>query len=147
MKSRKQAPCGSQPPARPRLLLVDDDREVLEFLSLAMRAEGYVVQTAKDGPTALQLCQDHGFDLMLLDLTMAGMGGVEVLKELRTDPKTAALRVIIVTALAGDDVRLECLDAGADDFVLKPVAIDDLRRVVARVLGPSAAASSANLTG
>lgn len=125
---------------RPRLLLVDDDREVVEFLSLAMRAEGYSVQTAKDGPTALHLCQEHDFDLLLLDLTMAGMGGVEVLKELRAHPKTQALRVIIVTALAGDDVRLECLDAGANDFVLKPVAVDDLRRVVARVLGPSSAA-------
>lgn len=125
---------------RPTLLLVDDDREVVEFLSLAMRAEGYAVQTTKDGTTALRLCAEQDFDLMLLDLTMAGMSGVEVLEELRAAPKTQALPVIIVTALASDDVRLKCLAAGANDFLLKPVAVDDLRRVVARVLGLHAGA-------
>jgi len=124
---------------RPRLLLVDDDREVIEFLALAMRAEGYAVQTAKDGHLALQLCQEHDFDLMLLDLTMAGMSGVQVLEELRATPKTRGLRVLIVTAQAGDEVRLRCLAAGANDFLLKPVAVDDLRRAVARVLGLAAA--------
>jgi len=127
----------SDPPSeqRARLLLVDDDREVIEFLSLAMNAEGYAVQVAKDGATALQRCQEHDFDLMLLDLTMQGIGGIEVLEKLRADPKTQGLPVIIVTALGSDEIRLKCLAAGADDFLLKPVAVDDLRRVVARVLG------------
>jgi len=119
---------------RPSLLLVDDDREVVEFLSLAMRGEGYVVQIAKDGDTALRLCEDQDFDLLLLDLTMAGTSGVDVLETLRAAPKTRALPVIIVTALASDDVRLKCLAAGANDFLLKPVAVENLRRVVARVL-------------
>ncbi len=127
---------------RPLLLLVDDDREVIEFLSLAMSAEGYAIQVAKDGPTALQRVEEHDFDLLLLDLTMTGMGGVEVLETLRAAPRTETLPVIIVTALAGDEVRLKCLSAGANDFLLKPVAVDDLRRVVARVLSLSAGKSS-----
>lgn len=119
---------------RPRLLLVDDDREVIEFLSLAMSAEGYAVQVAKDGTTALERCQEQDFDLMLLDLTMAGLSGIQVLEELRAAPKTQGLPVVIVTAQPSDDVRIQCLAAGADDFLLKPVAVDDLRRVVARIL-------------
>ncbi len=122
-----------------RLLLVDDDREVVEFLSLAMSAEGYDVQVAKDGATALQRCREHEFDLMLLDLTMQGISGVEVLEKLRGHKKTEGMPVIIVTALGGDEVRRKCLASGADDFLLKPVAVDDLRRVVARVLSLHAA--------
>jgi signal transduction histidine kinase/CheY-like chemotaxis protein len=118
----------------PNLLLVDDDLDVLELFSMALREDGCKVQVAKDGESGLCLARSQRFDLMLLDLTMRGMGGVEVLEALHRDPPSAALPVVVVTALGSDEVRQRCLASGASDFLVKPVPLAELRRAVQRVL-------------
>ncbi len=107
-----------------RILVVDDIEPNVRLLEAKLTAEYYEVATARDGPSALQAAADSSPDVILLDVMMPGMDGFEVCRRLKADPVTRHIPVVLVTALDGRRDRLTGLEAGADDFLTKP--IDDV---------------------
>ena len=107
-----------------RILVVDDIDTNVRLLEAKLAAEYYDVLTASDGPTALAIAASEQPDLVLLDVMMPGMDGFAVCRRLKSDPETRHLPVVLVTALDGRADRIAGLEAGADDFLTKP--IDDV---------------------
>lgn len=104
-----------------RVLVVDDLFPNLRLLEARLSAEYYEVLTATNGPDAIALCQKGLCDLVLLDVMMPGMDGFEVCSRLKSDPATMHIPVVMVTALDQPSDRVRGLDAGADDFLTKPI--------------------------
>ncbi|PYQ58555.1 MAG: hypothetical protein DMF53_20220, partial [Acidobacteria bacterium] len=120
-----------QPPANaPRLLLVEDNADLRSFLA-ARLARRYRVETASDGAAGLDVARRVRPDLVVTDVMMAGMDGFELCRRLKADPAFAATPVILLTARAGTDAVAEGLDAGADDYVVKPFALRELEARIA----------------
>jgi two-component system, cell cycle response regulator len=113
-----------------RILVVDDIPPNVKLLEARLNAEYFDVLTASNGPDALRLCEDGACDIVLLDVMMPGMDGFEVCRRLRSNPATAHLPIVMVTALDQPADRVRGLEAGADDFLTKP--IDEIA-LVARV--------------
>ena len=107
-----------------RILVVDDIEANVKLLEAKLAAEYYDVLTANDGPTALAIAAAEGPDIILLDVMMPGMDGFAVCRRLKDDPATRHIPVVLVTALDGRSDRIEGLEAGADEFLTKP--IDDV---------------------
>jgi two-component system cell cycle response regulator len=104
-----------------RVLVVDDILANVKLLQARLMAEYFEVITASNGPEALEQCQAGHCDIVLLDVMMPGMDGYEVCRRLKADVRTAHLPVIMVTALDQPSDRLQGLEAGADDFLTKPI--------------------------
>ena len=104
-----------------RILVVDDIPANVKLLEARLQAEYFQVVTALNGPDALAICAEGGIDLILLDIMMPGMDGFEVCAKLKANPSTAHIPVVIVTALDQPADRIRGLEAGADDFLTKPV--------------------------
>ncbi|MDX7952232.1 PleD family two-component system response regulator [Lichenihabitans sp. Uapishka_5] len=113
-----------------RILLVDDTPANLRYLEARLEAEYFEVFTASSGLEAVTRCQAETFDLVLLDVMMPGLDGFETCRRLKADPATAHLPVIMVTALDQPSDRVAGLEAGADDFLTKPI---DETALLARV--------------
>lgn len=107
-----------------RILVVDDIEANVKLLEAKLAAEYYEVLTANDGPTALAVAAAESPDIILLDVMMPGMDGFAVCRRLKDDPTTRHIPVVLVTALDGRSDRIEGLEAGADEFLTKP--IDDV---------------------
>jgi two-component system cell cycle response regulator len=107
-----------------RILVVDDIDANVRLLEAKLSAEYYEVLTASDGPTALAMAAAEKPDIILLDVMMPGMDGFQVCSRLKTDPETRHIPVVLVTALDGRADRIAGLEAGADEFLTKP--IDDV---------------------
>lgn len=103
-----------------RLLIIDDEADLVEALALRFEASGFVVETAPDGPSGLKLAKSHRPDVVLLDIAMPGMSGWDVCKDLKADPATRTMPVLVMTAamLKGADEAAKA--AGADGVVRKP---------------------------
>lgn len=112
-----------------RILVVDDEEDICAILKFNLSKEGYEVVTANFAEEALTL-DIASFNLLLLDVMMGGMSGFELTGKLKTDPKTAGVPVIFITARDTEDDAVEGLDLGADDYISKPFSI---REVVSRV--------------
>jgi CheY-like chemotaxis protein/GAF domain-containing protein len=109
------------------ILIVDDDMRNIFALSKLLRAKGLRVLMAKDGTHALkQLDRESGIDLIVMDIMMPGMDGYETMRRIRKQAEFAALPIIAVTAKAMSGDRDKCIAAGANDYLPKPVAIDEL---------------------
>jgi two-component system cell cycle response regulator len=113
-----------------RVLVVDDVRPNVKLLETRLSVEYFEVSTASNGPEAIAICKKGGCDLVLLDVMMPGMDGFEVCRRLRASPETAYLPIILVTALDRPADRVRGLEAGADDFLTKP--LDEIA-LIARV--------------
>jgi len=113
-----------------RILVVDDAEANVRLLEAKLSAEYYDVLTASDGPSALRIAAEEAPDIILLDVMMPGMDGLEVCRRLKSGAATRHIPVVLVTALDGRRDRLSGLEAGADDFLTKP--IDDVA-LLARV--------------
>ena len=113
-----------------RILVVDDIPPNVKLLEARLNAEYFDVLTASNGPDALKICADGVCDIILLDVMMPGMDGFEVCRRLKANPATAHLPVVMVTALDQPTDRVRGLEAGADDFLTKPI---DEVALVARV--------------
>ncbi|MCA9727016.1 MAG: response regulator, partial [Candidatus Eisenbacteria bacterium] len=105
---------------RETLLVVDDDVRVVELLQITLGGRGYDVQTAYDGETALKLLKAQTPDLVVLDVRLPKKGGLDVLQALRKDATLADVPVILISANAATEARLQGLRLGADDYVTKP---------------------------
>lgn len=112
-----------------RILVVDDEEDICAILKFNLSKEGHEVVTANSAEEALTL-DIASFNLLLLDVMMGGMSGFELTGKLKTDPKTAGVPVIFITARDTEDDAVEGLDLGADDYISKPFSI---REVVSRV--------------
>jgi len=113
---------------------VDDDPEVRETLTDYLRAQGHDVLDAPSGEIALGLVEREVPDLVLTDVHMGGLSGIELTRRLKADPRLALIPVVILTAVADLPARLAGLEAGADDFFAKPVEFVELRARVAALL-------------
>jgi two-component system, OmpR family, KDP operon response regulator KdpE len=110
-------------PEKQRILVVDDERQITRVLSRGLTTQGYDVHTAADGEAALQTFSDWHPDLVVTDLSMPIMNGLELCRRLRAFSEVP----IIVLSVKGEErVKVEALDAGADDYVTKPFGIDEL---------------------
>jgi DNA-binding response OmpR family regulator len=115
-------------------LAVDDSRTALSILGKRLGHMGYLVVLSDNGRDALDLIAARGFDLILLDLVMPGMSGIEVLNDIRGGRETADLPVIMLTGRSDSAAAVEALAAGADDHVAKPVDFDVLAARIDRVI-------------
>jgi class 3 adenylate cyclase/CheY-like chemotaxis protein len=104
-----------------RILVVDDTPANVKLLDDLLTYKGYQVMTAFSGEEGLQKLKDHKFDLVLLDIMMPGINGYEVCRTIRADPSIGVLPVVLVTSLDPAQERIKGLEAGADDFLTKPI--------------------------
>ena len=109
-----------------RILVVDDQRSNVEMMSGVLKARGYSVYTALDGQQALEQVREIHPDLVVSDILMPGVDGYDLCRRLRSAPETALLPLILVTSLDGQSERIKGLEAGADDFLSKPVNWEEL---------------------
>ncbi|MGA9570670.1 MAG: HD domain-containing phosphohydrolase [Candidatus Acidiferrales bacterium] len=109
-----------------KILIVDDEsgaRAALEFL---LRREGFEVRDAADGPSAIQECATFRPDLILLDIMMPGMDGFEVCRRIKATPETRLTPVVLITGLSATEDRIMGINSGADDFLSKPIDLNEL---------------------
>lgn len=104
-----------------KILVVDDEADILEFVSYNLKKEGYDVYTAMNGTEALPLAKKVKPDLILLDVMMPGMDGYETCKRIKADPELNKTFVVFLTARAEEYSELEGFNAGADDYISKPI--------------------------
>jgi sigma-B regulation protein RsbU (phosphoserine phosphatase) len=129
------------PADAPRVLVVDDSKAQRRVLSMQLQRWGYCVTEAGSGEEALALCRDTGFDIVLSDWVMTGMTGVDLCRAFRALPRHSYGYFILLTSKSEKTEVADGLDAGADDFLTKPVAADELRarlRAGQRVIGMQA---------
>ncbi len=130
----------------PTVLIIDDDSGVLKLLDFAMSKAGFRVILAGDGETGLEKAQANPPDLAIVDVMMPGLDGYEVCRRLRADPRTANVTIIVLTARTQAVDRQVALEAGADEYLVKPIMPDELIRLAREVLArPRAAAPSVEL--
>jgi CheY-like chemotaxis protein len=120
------------------ILIVDDNAQNLKLVRVILSVEGYEIRTAVDAEDALRVLASFTPRLILMDLQLPGMDGLQLVRQLRADPEHQGIRIIALTAYAmkGDEER--ALAAGCDGYVTKPIDIKDLPRVVARHLARDA---------
>ena len=106
-----------------KILVIEDEERIREFLKRGLSFEGYQVETAADGQTGLDLAREEPPDLVLLDLMLPGMDGLEVCRRLRAASEEP---ILMLTAKETIEDRVVGLDAGADDYLVKPFAFDEL---------------------
>ncbi len=104
-----------------KILLVDDEEDILEFLSYNLRKEGYTVFTALDGDEGIRVAQKELPQLVLLDVMMPGIDGIEVCRQLRAIPGLEEVVIAFLTARSEDYSHIAGFDAGADDYINKPI--------------------------
>jgi two-component system alkaline phosphatase synthesis response regulator PhoP len=110
-----------------RILLVDDEPDILEFIGYNLAKEGYEIFTAPDGVEALKVAAECRPHLILLDMMMPKMDGLQTCKALREMPETADTRIVFLSALSEEDNQLTGFDAGADDYIPKPIKMSLLK--------------------
>jgi len=129
-----------------RVLVIEDDAEIRELLEFSLGREGWSPLQAGDGEQGLELLARQGVDCVILDLMLPGMSGLEVLRKLREDPRSAGVPVIVATARGEDADVVAALELGADDYVVKPysprVLAARIRAVTRRAATAPAAAAA-----
>lgn len=116
--------------AEDRILIVDDEAHIRELLTFNLENEGFAVTALPDGFAALRACEQQSFDLLILDIMMPGIDGLEVCRRIKSRPATAELPVIMLTAKGEEVDKIVGLELGADDYITKPFSI---RELIARV--------------
>jgi len=107
----------------PRILVIEDEERIRQFLKRGLTYEGYVVDGADDGKSGLERARDNPPDLVLLDIMLPGIDGLEVCRRLRA---ASAVPILMLTAKESIEDRVAGLDAGADDYLVKPFSFDEL---------------------
>lgn len=129
---------GPEPGVRPTALVVDDDPVVAATLKAVVSKAGYAVRVARDGSEAWQALQQAPVSVVISDWYMPAMDGLELCRRIRARPDEGYVYFILITAMGGKEQYDRGMDAGADDFITKPLNLDELRarlRVAARILG------------
>jgi two-component system, cell cycle response regulator DivK len=118
-----------------KILVAEDNPDNRTLLIRRLERHGWEVVAAVDGAEAVEMCRAERPDLVLMDLAMPRMTGLEATRALRADPVTAGVKVIAVTAHAMDANRIECLEAGCDDFATKPIDFPALMALIRQHMG------------
>jgi CheY-like chemotaxis protein/HPt (histidine-containing phosphotransfer) domain-containing protein len=124
----------ASPPPLFHVLLIEDDPRMVEILSDCLRRDQVALSGARNGTEALEAIPQHKFDLVLLDLGLPGMDGLEVLRQLKKDPRGQQIPVIVLTAWQGTRDKLRSFELGAVDYITKPFELFELRARVRSVL-------------
>ncbi len=119
---------------RKRILVVDDERDLCDLIGMNLQRNGYEVLAAHDGPTGLDMARKQKPDMMILDVMMPGLSGRDVTMALRSDPDTAGIPILMLTAKTEETDIIVGLSMGADDYVTKPFSMKVLMARVAAVL-------------
>jgi len=123
----------SPPPAAKRILLVDDDYEIVESMKFALESKGYQILVARDGNQGLALAEREDPDLLILDMMMPKRSGFLVLEKLRRS-RPVPMRIIMITANEGSRHKAYAEMLGVDDYIRKPFAMDKLLDSVGKLL-------------
>lgn len=115
---------------KPRILIAEDFEDNRIALRLMLNAAGYDASEAADGRAALIAAQQHHPDLILMDISLPELDGLEATRALRAQAAFAQLPIIILSAHDTDELRRDAAEAGSTDYVVKPFEFDDLRRVI-----------------
>jgi len=119
------------------VLLAEDDMDIRDLVTFKLRQQGYEVRAFEDGLSALASARDDPPDLAVLDITMPGMSGLDVCRELRADPATSDVPIILLTARAQESDIETGFSVGADDYVVKPFSprelVSRMQAVLARI--------------
>ena len=118
-----------------RILVVDDTPANVKLLVDVLTAKGYTVSSAPNGEEALVRIAVQEPDLVLLDIMMPGLSGYDVCRKIRANPATALLPVVLCTSLDPKQERINGIEAGADDFIPKPINLKEFLETVRRMLG------------
>ena len=124
---------------KPRILVVDDESQLTRVLRTGLTAHGYDVRTAADGVEGLKQANDWRPDLIITDLAMPNMDGLELCRKIRS---VSQVPVIVLSAKGEEKIKVEALDLGADDFITKPFGIDELLARVRAALRRSSVRSA-----
>jgi two-component system, OmpR family, phosphate regulon response regulator PhoB len=119
---------------RPAALIVEDDVAMRTMLGVFLESLGFDILDCGTGEYALDLAPKHQPDLILLDIMLPGMSGFDIISVLRTRPETRGIPILMCTALRGLENVERCLEAGADDYIQKPIDLKSLQAKIARVL-------------
>src|SRR3989338_648269 len=115
-----------------KILVVDDEESLREFLEIMLKREGYEITTAADGDKAIKLMKKQSFDLVLTDLQMPKVHGMEVLAQAKDmDPEIV---VIVITAFGSTESAVEAMKLGAYDYITKPFKIDEIKLIIKKAL-------------
>ncbi len=117
-----------------RILVVDDEPDIVSLVSYNLKKEGYTVRSAADGEEALHIARSGDIDLVVLDLMLPGLSGLEICRILRADRRTKSIPVIMLTARGEERDRVQGLETGADDYLPKPFSPRELAARVKAVL-------------
>src|SRR5687767_8221714 len=107
----------------PKILVVDDEPQITRVLRQSLSAHRYHVRTAADGESALDTFHDFNPDLIITDLSMPEMSGLDLCREIR---KISQVPIVVLSVKSEEKTKVEALDAGADDYITKPFGIDEL---------------------
>lgn len=110
----------------PKILVIEDEELIRKVLEFRLKKEGYDVYQAQDGGEALKLIDKHYFDVILVDIMIPYVGGLEITQKVKSNPKTSATQIIVVSANGLENVILEAFALGADDFITKPFNLPEL---------------------
>jgi phosphate regulon transcriptional regulator PhoB len=117
-----------------RILVVDDEQDILELVTYNLKKEGYLVEEARTGDQALRLVRERPYQLILLDLMLPGLSGMELCRIFKQDPETAQVPIIMLTARSEEMDKVMGLETGADDYITKPFSVRELLARIKSVL-------------
>ncbi len=125
---------------RPHILVVDDEPQITRVLRTSLNAQGYEIRVANDGETALEIVKDFAPDLVITDLAMPNMNGIELCRRLR---KLSQVPILVLSVRGEERSKIEALDSGADDYVTKPFSTGELLARIRAALRRSPPSDSA----
>lgn len=121
---------------RSKILVVDDEREIINILKISLESENYKVVEAHTGDGAIRKARSEAPDLIILDLMLPDMTGYEICNKIRKDPLTRSIPVIMLTGM-GETGRIPGMELGADDYITKPFDLNELKTKIRNVLQSS----------
>jgi CheY-like chemotaxis protein len=118
-----------------RILIVDDNEDIVTTYRVVLERMGYEVRVAKDGNHCMEMVEREKPDLILLDVLLPGLSGSEVCRSIKETARTSDISVVAITASMSAETKERMSDVGADGFLLKPIDVSDLNRAVKNFLG------------
>ena len=120
-----------------KILVVDDEPHIVRLVSFALQKRGYEVVEASDGPSGIELAMAEKPDLILMDVMMPVMTGLEVVERLKAEPATAGIPVVMLSARSQHSEQQEGLESGAERYICKPFTPSVLVDTVSEIVGPA----------
>jgi phosphate regulon transcriptional regulator PhoB len=118
----------------PKILVVDDEKDIVNLIAYNLENEGFSVAKAYDGESAIRMIKAKKPDLVILDLMLPGINGIDVCKNLRANPNTSDLPIVMLTAKADEVDKIVGLELGADDYITKPFSVKELMARIRSIL-------------